>query len=481
MMKDSDSSPPSGLRFLFTLDLTYDGWLLLAARFLRLFSYGWVSVGLIVYLLEIGLTQWEVGLLFTATLIGDLIVTFALTTTADSIGRKTTLIIGSILKIFAGTMFAFQSNFIGLLVAGILGIISPSGGEIGPFLACEQSALTESITRLETIPVVFGWFQALSYCAQALGALAAGITLMSLQVNHGWSILAAHRFLIIGYGAFGVGMLAIYLLLSPSIEPLHARAFDGPRDWFSKFGLHRKESRKVVLKLSALFILDAFAGGFVMQSVIVYWFGEEWAMSPDRLGALMLGANLLAGISAIAATPLVGKIGAINTMVATHLPSNILLIMVPFMPTMESAVGVLLARFAISQMDVPARQTYVATVVDADERSAAGGITSVVRSIGLSVSPILTGYLIADPTNHFRFSLIFILAGVIKSTYDILLYLSFRASSGDGASGEGGKTVTYTRVGVNAAEVAQQIAAAPDNNLYDETFEQEQDAKHARK
>ena len=164
-------------------------------------------------------------------------------------------------------------------------------------------------------------------------------------------------------------------------------------------------------------------------------------MGTAWLGLMMSAANVLAGLSALAATPLVNSIGAINTMVFTHFPSNIFLLLVPFMPNRTLAVVVLLLRFTISQMDVPARQTYVATVVDADERSAAGGITNIVRSVGLAVSPLLAGYLLTDPGNTLLFSLPFIIAGGLKCLYDILLYISFTASQRRGGAGTGGAIV----------------------------------------
>ena len=201
-------------------------------------------------------------------------------------------------------------------------------------------------------------------------------------------------------------------------------------------------------------------------------------MSPDRLGEMMMGANLFAGVSALAATPLVGKIGAINTMVFTHLPSNLLLIALPFMPNASWAVVMLLLRFSISQMDVPARQFYVATVVDADERSAAGGITSIVRSIGLSASPLLAGYLLADPKS-IMFSLPFIVAGVLKSLYDVLLYISFQLSKSEAGVADGKATMPYTRVGANAADVEQQQGAQLDTHVYDEEVDRDQGEAHS--
>ena len=173
-------------------------------------------------------------------------------------------------------------------------------------------------------------------------------------------------------------------------------------------------------------------------------FHERWGMDTDKLGLMMSAANVLAGFSALAATPLVNSIGAINTMVFTHFPSNIFLLLVPFMPNKTLAVLILLLRFTISQMDVPARQTYVATVVDADERSAAGGITNIVRSVGLAVSPLLAGYLLSDPKNMYLFALPFVISGGLKCLYDILLYVSFTASQRKGGAGSGGAIMRET-------------------------------------
>jgi len=178
-----------------------------------------------------------------------------------------------------------------------------------------------------------------------------------------------------------------------------------------------------------------------MQTIIVYWFHERFLMDTAWLGLMMSAANILAGLSALAATPLVNRIGAINTMVFTHFPSNIFLLLVPFMPNQTLAILILLLRFTISQMDVPARQTYVATVVDADERSAAGGITNIVRSVGLAVSPLLAGYLLQDPGNVWLFSAPFVISGGLKCVYDLLLYASFSATQRKEGAGTGGAIV----------------------------------------
>jgi len=190
---------------------------------------------------------------------------------------------------------------------------------------------------------------------------------------------------------------------------------------YTNFGLHR--SRRVVFKLSALFALDAFAGGLVVQSLVAYWFNVRWRVQPALLGSIFFGANIFAGLSALAAARMAARFGLINTMVWTHIPSNILLMLVPLMPSLPLAIAVLLARFSISQMDVPTRQSYTMAVVAPDERSAASGITSIVRTLGSAAAPLVTGALLGA-------SLLgapFFAAGGLKIVYDLSLYQSFRS------------------------------------------------------
>jgi predicted MFS family arabinose efflux permease len=189
----------------------------------------------------------------------------------------------------------------------------------------------------------------------------------------------------------------------------------------SRLGLHR--SRRVVFKLSALFALDAFAGGFVVQSIVAFWFHTRFGVPPGALGAIFFGANVLAGISALLAARVAAKIGLINTMVFSHIPSNILLMLVPFMPVLPLAIALLLLRFSISQMDVPTRQSYTMAVVSPDERSAAAGVTGIARTTGAALSPVIAGPLLANST---LLGLPFVLSGGLKIVYDLLLYRSFR-------------------------------------------------------
>ncbi len=391
--------------------------LLFSARIIRLFCYGFLSVVLALYLAQAGLREQQIGLLFTLTLAGDAAVTLWLTTRADRFGRKRTLLAGSVLMFGAGAVFIATRNPAILMAAAIIGVISPSGNEIGPFLSVEQAALSQLLPA-ERRTRVFAWYNLAGSLATASGALSGGWLAQGLQA-HGASALKAYRANLAGYALGGLVLAAIFIGLSRKIEVGAARdAITAP---FS-FGLHR--SRRIVFKLSALFSMDAFAGGLIVQSMIAYWFHIRFGVDAGIIGSIFFGANLLAGVSALLAARLAKKIGLIKTMVFTHVPSNILLILVPLMPSLPLAVAMLLLRFSISQMDVPTRQSYTMAIVSPDERSAAAGVTSIARSVGAAVSPSLTGIFLASPS---LMSLPFFLAGGLKLVYDALLYRGFRA------------------------------------------------------
>jgi predicted MFS family arabinose efflux permease len=303
-----------------------------------------------------------------------------------------------------------------LIIAAIIGVISPSGYEVGPFLSVEQAALSDIVSG-EQRTGIFAWYNLVGSFATAAGALCGGGLIQLLQQN-GFSALNSYRAVLVIYGVIGVLLAVLFTRLSPRVE---AASLGGIK-MRGRFGLHR--SRAVVLKLSALFSLDAFAGGFVVQSLVAYWFHIRFGVEPATLGGIFFGANILAGISALAAARVAARIGLVNTMVLTHLPSNVLLILVPFMPNLPLAVIVLFARFSISQMDVPARQSYTLAVVTPDERSAAGGVTGIARSIGSAISPAFSGILLSQPA---LIGAPFFVAGGLKVMYDLLLYHSFRA------------------------------------------------------
>jgi MFS family permease len=398
---------------------TADIRLLFAIRFVRMFAYGFLSVLLALYLSELGLSDMKIGLLLSLTLVGDIAVSLWLTTTADRFGRRRTLVFGSLLMLMAGIVFALTNNFVILVIAATIGVISPSGNEVGPFLSVEQAGLSQVIAdKVRTN--VFGWYNLTGSLATALGALVSG-SVTQLMQNAGIPALDSYRTVVWGYAGAGLILAVMFCWLSKAIElPPHTLHAAGARVFL---GLHR--SRGTVIKLSALFSLDAFAGGFVMQSIVAYWFHIHFGTPPATLGAIFFGANILAAISALTAAKLASRIGLINTMVFTHLPSNVLLILVPLMPNVYLAMLMLLLRFSISQMDVPARQSYVMAVVEPDERSAAAGVTAVARSVGAAVSPSLATMLLAGSATM---ALPFIIGGGLKIIYDLLLYRSFAAT-----------------------------------------------------
>jgi MFS family permease len=391
--------------------------LLFSTRIIRLFCYGFLSVILALYLAETGLAENQIGLLFSLTLAGDAGISLWLTTSADRFGRKRTLLVGALLMLGAGIVFILTKNIVVLMAAAIIGVISPSGNEIGPFLSVEQAGLT-SIIPNEKRTNIFAWYNLVGSFATATGALSGGWLAQALQVR-GWDALDAYRVVLMGYALGGLLLFILFLSLSRDVEVAAPAQTDStPR----VLGLHR--SRNVVFKLSALFALDAFAGGLIVQSMIAYWFHVKFGVDSGTLGSIFFGANVLAGISALLAVPLAKKIGLINTMVFTHIPSNILLMLVPLMPNLPLAIGLLLLRFSISQMDVPTRQSYTMAVVAPDERSAASGVTANARSVGASLSPTLTGIFFGIP---FLFNAPLFLAGGLKIVYDLLLFREFRS------------------------------------------------------
>ncbi len=394
--------------------------LLFAARGVRLFAYGLLSVVLVLHLSELGLSQSRIGLLLTLTLLGDTAISLAVTTRADRAGRRRMLLLGAALVVLAGAVFAVARSFWALLAAATVGVLSPSGNEVGPFLAVEQAALAQQIPP-ERRTQLFSWYQLCGAAATALGALVGGAAAEGLQ-RAGATPLQSYRAVVVGYAALGVALLGIFARLGPGVEVRTARAPAEGRALLAGYGLGR--SRGVVLRLSSLFAADAFAGGFVVQSFVAWWFHRRFGASEALLGAIFFGANLLAAASALSAAAIARRIGLVNTMVLTHLPSNVLLMLVPLMPTMSLAATVLLLRFAISQMDVPTRQSYTMAVVDPGERSAAAGVTGIARTVGASLAPLLAGPLYASPALA---GVPFLVSGGLKIIYDLALWRGFRS------------------------------------------------------
>jgi MFS family permease len=401
--------------------LTTDGKILFSTRIVRLFAYGLISVILALYLAELGLSGTEIGLLLSLTLAGDVIISLVITTAADRVGRRRMLRLGAVLVVFAGIVFSGTRYVPLLTIAAVLGTISPSGNEVGPFLAIEQAALAQLLTH-QSRTRVFARYSLAGSLATALGSLCGG-SLAQLVHQLTGRALDGYRAVVIFYALLGVCLLGLFERLSPAVEIGTVPTAPGPRDRTTKgkvLGLHR--SRRIVFKLSGLFMIDAFAGGLIVQSLVAYWFHVRFGVPSSILGAIFFGANIFAGVSALAAARIADRFGLINTMVWTHIPSNLLLMLVPLMPNLALAIGVLLARFSISQMDVPTRQSYTMAVVLPEERSAAAGITGVARTTGAAFSPMLAATLLGTPWLNVPF----FLAGGLKIVYDLLLYRRFR-------------------------------------------------------
>ncbi len=400
-----------------SLGLTADGRVLFATRIARMFAYGFLAVVLALYLAALGFDGVHIGLLLTLTLVGDTVISLWLTTNADRLGRRRVLIAGAALMFLAGILFAVTGDFLVLVLAATIGVISPSGNEVGPFLAVEQASLSHTLPDARRTQV-FAWYNLVGMIATACGSLGAGLVSGLLQAG-GTPAADSYRVIVVAYAAVGLGLAAGFTRLSPNVEVAPSGAGDdGIR---RRLGLGR--SRSIVLRLAALFSIDAFGGGLVPQSLMAYWFNVRFGVEPAVLGAIFFAANIAAAASALMAARLAARIGLINTMVFTHLPSNVLLILVPFMPTLPLAVVVLLLRFSISQMDVPTRQSYTMAVVEPGERSAAAGVTGVARTTGAAISPLISAPLIAGGLG----AVTFVLAGGVKIVYDLLLYRAFRA------------------------------------------------------
>ena len=391
------------------LELSRDGWLLFATCAVRSFAYGFLSVMLGLYLDAIGLDKASIGWIFTAALAGGAIMTIILTAVADSVGRKSLLILGAVLMAGAGVVFAVSDNALFLAIAAVFGTISPSGKEVGPFLSIEQAILPQT-TQDRHRTTVFSAYNLAGSLFGALGALAVGLpSLFSLP------LVSGYRFLVWAYVLSAVLLAFLFALLSPSVET-RIKTTSQTR----KIGAQR--SRGIVAKLAGLFALDAFAGGFIVQSIVAYWFYLRFNTDLNLLGGIFFGTNLLAAFSFLAAPGIARRIGLLNTMVFTHLPSNFLLILVPLMPNLELAVVMLLARNLLSQLDVPTRQSYTMAVVDPDERAASAGVMSVARNVGAAIAPVFTGTVLAAPS----LGLPFLLAGGLKIIYDLWIFALFR-------------------------------------------------------
>lgn len=397
--------------------LSREGKLLLTARIVRTFAYGFLSIVLAIYLKLIGFDEILIGIVLSATLVNSVIFTLVASFYADKIGRRKILIIYAFLMSVSGAIFLVTNNYIALIAAALIGTINVTGSETGAFLSIEQAILPQTVKDLKKRTTVFALYNMAGTFAMSAGVLLSGLPAI-LQQSYGFNQIESIKPLFLLYSLLAIVVIGIYFLLSKNIE-LEVNNQNKKEKHSSVLS---QKSKGIVGKLSALFAVDSFAGGFVIQSVVSYWFFTKFGTDLPILALIFSVAGVLTALSFLVATKIAGRVGLINTMVFTHIASNILLVLVAFASTFPIALGLYLARMSISQMDVPTRQSYLVAIVREEERTAAAGITNTSRNIAQAVSPSITGVIIQS----LWLSAPFVIGGVLKIVYDLGLYANFR-------------------------------------------------------
>ena len=383
---------------------------LLETRGLRAFGDGLVSVVLVPALTIAGLSASRIGIVIAATLIGSAAVTLAVGLRGYRLGRRRLLQVAALLMIATGIGFASARTFWPLLIVAFLGTMNPSAGDVSVFLPTEQALLPQTAPATSRT-ALFARYALTGSILGAAGSLAAGVP-EALADHHVLGRSWALRSAFIVYSLLGVVVLSRYARLSPAIEPANREATTplGP-------------SRAIVYKLSALFSIDSFGGGFVVQALVALWLFRRFGLSVAVAGQIFFWTGLLSALSALVAVRIAQRLGLIRTMVYTHLPANVLLMATPFMPNLALAIACLLARSALSQMDVPVRTSYVMAVVTPAERPAAASVTNVPRSLASAVGPFAAGWMLERTT----FGWPLVIGGALKAIYDLVLLAMFRS------------------------------------------------------
>src|SRR5881296_729592 len=383
-----------------------DGKIILVEKAVRTIPYGFLGVLYAVYLKQLGFDLFLIGVVLSLTTASSALYTLVASFVADSLGRKRTLIFFALMDALAGALLISSSAWWGPVAAGVVGNMSVGAGEVGPYLSLEQAILPKAIASSRRT-LGFSVYNLMGYGASASGALIAGLP----QFNG--TGLVTFRPLFFGYLLSGLLGILLYSRVSSGSEP-ESVAIAG-------YLALSKTSRPTVLKLAALFGLDSFGGGFIGASIITYYFYFLYHLQLSSLALIIAGTQILTAASFLLAARIAGRFGLINTMVFTHLPSNVVLTLIPFAPSLLLAVVLLLCRQSMSQLDVAPRQSFVVSVVPESDRTAASGITNSTRSFSQSVSPFLAGYAI----ENLWVGSPFVFAGGIKLAYDLLLYRAF--------------------------------------------------------
>jgi MFS family permease len=395
---------------LLPSEATSDAGVLLRARGVRAFGDGFVSVLLPLHLTTLGFDGFQIGAVATATLLGSAALTLVVGLVAYRLGRQLLLLRASLLMIATGLGFAFVHDYWPLLVVSFVGTLNPSSGDVSVFLPTEQALLPQTVSDRQRT-ALFARYSLIGSLVAAAGALTAGLPELVARET-GLSLAATLDGMFILYALLGLVVLLLYRGLSPAIEPdLNTAAAP------------LTTSRGIVIRLAALFSLDSFGSGLVVQSLLALWLFQRFDVSVAAVGAIFFWTGVLSAFSALVAVRIASRIGLLKTAVFTHLPANLFLVLTPFMPTVELAVACLLLRSALSQMDVPVRNSYVMAVVSPAERPAAASVTAVPKSLAAALSPLLSGWLLT--LSAFGWPLV--IAGALKGVYDVLLLLMFKS------------------------------------------------------
>ncbi|KAK9490295.1 major facilitator superfamily domain-containing protein [Lipomyces doorenjongii] len=464
---------------------SFDVHLLCFQRFIRMFAYGQVTIILALFFEALGITEDKTGLFMTSTLLGDVVISFLLTLVADKIGRRKILAAGAILMCMSGITFSYATNYWVLLIAAIVGVISPSGNEIGPFRAIEESTLAH-LTDLKDRPDLYAWYSLLGSLGAALGTITSGWLVERLQEDYSWSVLKSYRVVFVLYSIIAVFKFAASVMLSPltELEPVpsepkpdpasaaergsSARPYSGQGDsyamrplakanestdsltannedeteeiyeemnqfsdaqkkrskwlfWVDYLPQLTPNSRKVVMQLVLLFSLDSFASGIATQSWLSYYFADRFGVKEGALGTLLFVTNLISAASSIVASSISKRLGPIITMVATHMPSSAVLAVLGFPSDKSVAMILLIVRSCTASMDVAPRQAFLSSIVTKEERTGVMGVVNVVRTLAQSAGPGLMGKFASLKMMPIGF----LIAGLCKVAYDLGILVSF--------------------------------------------------------
>ncbi|KAL1601666.1 hypothetical protein SLS60_006581 [Paraconiothyrium brasiliense] len=424
-----------------------DVYIIILARYLRLMAYGAVALILALYFEELGFSDAQIGLFMTLTLLGDVFVSLLLTLIADAMGRRRTLFLGALSMAVSGAVFALTSNYVALLIAAIIGVISPTGNEIGPFRAIEESTLAHLVPEAKRSDV-FTWYVSLAVLGTSSGLIIGGVAIDKMEALQGWTHLDAYRAMFWIYTALGCVKALLTLFLSSRCEHVgdKARREGGEREpllngqggtddssppvspvfkknpkWWNLFSQISKPTRWTLLKLCSVFFLDSLGSGMVPFSLINFYMERKFHLEKGKLGGIMSATWFVSTIGNVFAGSLARRLGLIQAMVATHLPSSLFLALLPVPPQLSFTVCLLVARAVLNSMDQAPRSAFLSIVVLPQERTAVMGLVNILKTLSQSAGPFATGLL----AGHGHFWVAFVAAGTLKASYDVLLLTYF--------------------------------------------------------